>query len=136
MWCISTCTCRRLCLNSACSGFEHFNNPIQWNHNCPSPFHPLAQVNLPLFINDFHLEMEVTLDQEAFIFTLACSSCLSSTIFEVQCMNFYKILLSQSFYEWFWFLFGSMWTCCVWSCSPIHIAFDCDIMNTNFRIKN
>jgi hypothetical protein len=41
-------------------------------------FHPLAHVNLPPFINDFHLEMEVTLDQEAFIFTLACSSRLSS----------------------------------------------------------
>jgi hypothetical protein len=51
-------------------------------------FHPLAHVNLPPFINDFHLEMEVILDQEAFIFTLACSShlsfnSLSSTIYEL-----------------------------------------------------
>jgi len=38
--------------------------------------HPPAEVDLPPFMDDFHLEMKVILDQEAFIFTLACSPCL------------------------------------------------------------
>jgi len=35
--------------------------------------HSLVEVDIPTFINDFHPKMEVTLDQEAFIFALACS---------------------------------------------------------------
>jgi hypothetical protein len=40
--------------------------------------HPLVEVDLHPFINDFHFETEVTLNREAFIFALACSPCLSS----------------------------------------------------------
>jgi hypothetical protein len=40
--------------------------------------HPFAKVDLPPFVNDFHLKMEVTLDQKTFISTLACSPPLSS----------------------------------------------------------
>jgi len=36
-------------------------------------FHPLAKVDLPLFINDFHLNMKVILHQEAFVYVLVCS---------------------------------------------------------------
>jgi hypothetical protein len=39
--------------------------------------HPLTEVNLTSFIDDFHLEIKVTLDQEAFIFVLAHSPNLS-----------------------------------------------------------
>jgi hypothetical protein len=35
--------------------------------------HSLVEIDIPTFINDFHPKMEVTLDQEAFIFALACS---------------------------------------------------------------
>ncbi len=37
----------------------------------------LLEVDLPPFVDDFNLEMEVTLNWEAFIFALACSPCLS-----------------------------------------------------------
>jgi hypothetical protein len=35
-------------------------------------FHPIVEVDFPPFVDDFHLEMEVTLDREAFVFALAC----------------------------------------------------------------
>jgi hypothetical protein len=34
--------------------------------------HPLANVDLPPFVDDFHLEIEVTLDRKTFVFALAC----------------------------------------------------------------
>jgi len=40
--------------------------------------HPLAEVDLPLFVNDFHPEMDFVLDREAFIYMLICFPCLSS----------------------------------------------------------
>jgi hypothetical protein len=36
--------------------------------------HPLVEVDFPPFVDDFHLEMTITLDQKAFIFNLAHSS--------------------------------------------------------------
>ncbi len=42
-------------------------------------FHPLAKVDPPPFVDDFHLQTEVTLNWEAFIFALARSPCLSSS---------------------------------------------------------
>jgi hypothetical protein len=40
--------------------------------------HPLAEVDLPLFANDFHLEINFVLDRDAFISTLKCSPHRSS----------------------------------------------------------
>jgi hypothetical protein len=40
--------------------------------------HPTIEVDLPPFVDDFHLEMEVTLDQKAFVFALVCLPHLSS----------------------------------------------------------
>jgi hypothetical protein len=40
--------------------------------------HPLAKVDLPVFVDDFHLEMKLILDWEAFVFALARSPCFSS----------------------------------------------------------
>jgi hypothetical protein len=39
--------------------------------------HPLAEVGLPLFVNNFHLKMDLVLDIEAFISTLTHSPPLS-----------------------------------------------------------
>jgi hypothetical protein len=41
--------------------------------------HPLVEVDFSPFVNDFHLEMDFTLDREAFIFALTCSPYLSSS---------------------------------------------------------
>jgi len=41
-------------------------------------FHPLVEVDLPLFVDEFHLEMDLVLDKEAFIFVLMRSPRLSS----------------------------------------------------------
>ncbi len=39
--------------------------------------HPLAEVDFPLFVDDFHPKTDFVLDTNAFIFALACSSRLS-----------------------------------------------------------
>jgi len=39
--------------------------------------HPLAKVNFPPFVNDFHPKMDLVLDKKAFIFIVACFPCLS-----------------------------------------------------------
>jgi hypothetical protein len=57
--------------------------------------HPLAKVDLPPFVDDFRLETKITLNQEAFIFIIACSPNLSfggPSILHVWCMNFYEIV--------------------------------------------
>jgi hypothetical protein len=56
---------------------------------------PLVEVDLPPFLNDFHHEIEVTLDWEAFVSTLAHSPHLSSMALHVWCMNFYETILSH-----------------------------------------
>jgi hypothetical protein len=40
--------------------------------------HPLAEVDFPPFVNDFHPKMNFILDRKTFIFTLARSPCLLS----------------------------------------------------------
>jgi len=41
--------------------------------------HPLVEVDLPPFVDDFYLETEVILDHDAFVFALVHSSRLSSS---------------------------------------------------------
>lgn len=50
--------------------------------------HPLAKVDLLPFVDNFHREMEVTLNQDAFVFALAhwphlSTSCLSAMVYEL-----------------------------------------------------
>jgi len=40
-------------------------------------FHPFVEVDFFPFVDDFHLEMEVILNQETFVSALACSPHLS-----------------------------------------------------------
>jgi hypothetical protein len=40
--------------------------------------HPLAKVDLPPFVDDFHPNTNLVLDREAFIYALTCSPHLSS----------------------------------------------------------
>ncbi len=44
----------------------------------PHHLHPLVEVDFPPFVDDFHLEMDLALDKEAFIFALTHSPHLSS----------------------------------------------------------
>jgi hypothetical protein len=50
-------------------------------------FHSHVEVDFPPFVDDFHLEMEVILNQKAFIFALIHSPCLlvaiSSMMYEL-----------------------------------------------------
>jgi hypothetical protein len=50
----------------------------------------LVEVDLPPFIDDFHLEMEVTLNQRAFIYVLVYSSCFSSNGFSPMVYEFWQ----------------------------------------------
>jgi len=56
--------------------------------------HPLAEVDFPPFVDDFHPKTDFVLDTNAFIFALACSSRLSFMVLLVWCMNSYEIVLS------------------------------------------
>jgi hypothetical protein len=40
-------------------------------------FHPFIKIHFPPFVDDFHLKIEATLDQEAFVSTLVYSPHLS-----------------------------------------------------------
>jgi hypothetical protein len=51
--------------------------------------HPLVEVDLPWFVDDFHPEMDLVLDREAFIFALTHLPCLS---FDDLSNTVYKIL--------------------------------------------
>jgi hypothetical protein len=42
-------------------------------------FHLLVKNDFPPFVNDFHLEMDLVLDKDAFISTLTRFPCLSSS---------------------------------------------------------
>ncbi len=41
-------------------------------------FHPLPEVNLPPFVDNFHPETDLVLEKKTFIFALTCSPHLSS----------------------------------------------------------
>jgi hypothetical protein len=50
--------------------------------------HPLAKIDLPPFVEDFHLEMDLILDKNTFIYALTRSPCLSfnslsNTVYEL-----------------------------------------------------
>jgi len=41
-------------------------------------FHPLVEVDLPPFVDDFNPKMDLVLDRKAFIYVVMYSPCLSS----------------------------------------------------------
>jgi len=45
--------------------------------------HPLTKVDLPLFVNDFHLETNLVLDSKTFIFPLTRSPHPSNMVYEL-----------------------------------------------------
>jgi hypothetical protein len=44
-----TYKCRKVHLNNVCIGYEHLGDPIQWNHDNPSPFSPIDKSQPPSF---------------------------------------------------------------------------------------
>jgi hypothetical protein len=58
-----------------------FTAPLVDTIVAPHHFHPLAKVDLPPFVNNFHLKMDVVLNRKAFIFVLTHFLCLSSISF-------------------------------------------------------
>ncbi len=61
-----------------CISPHHSCGPIVKTITSFHHLHPLAKVDLFLFVDDFHLEMDLVLDREAFIFVLMHSPRLSS----------------------------------------------------------
>jgi hypothetical protein len=53
--------------------------------------HPLVEVDLHSFVDDFHPKMDLVLDKKAFIFVLMHSPHPSSDGSSIWCMNFCKI---------------------------------------------
>jgi hypothetical protein len=63
-------------------------------------FHPLANVDLPLFVNDFYIETEVILNQKVFFFLLwHIHHIFHLIVLWVWCMNFYERFHSQLGYQ-------------------------------------
>jgi len=130
--CTNPCSCRGICLSNMYINFEHTNNPIWWNHKSFSPSPPTYWNWFPPFVNDFHLEMEVILDWEAFVSALVRSPHLSSSdFFGYGVWASMKLFCLRWFYECFWPLFQGMWVHCSRSCSTFNITFDFYIMTFN-----
>jgi hypothetical protein len=120
----STNTFRGVGLNNVCIKFEKFRVPSNETIVTFQPFHPLAKVDFPPFVNDFHLKIEVTSHQKAFIFALTCSphlisSSLSSTMYKFLLQYYFVPYDSMSGFEFFL----GMRAHCSWSCSFIYITF-------------
>ncbi len=77
MPCMGPCSCRGVYSNNTHISSKHTCSHVWWNHENPSLFSSLAEVDLPSLVDDFHLEIEVTLDWKAFVFALIRSSYLS-----------------------------------------------------------
>jgi hypothetical protein len=56
--------------------------------------HRLAKVDLPLFVDNFHPEVNLILDREAFIFTWLIPHVFHLVVLWVWCMNFCDVVLS------------------------------------------
>jgi hypothetical protein len=84
-------------------------------------FHPLVEVYLFPFVDDFHPKTKITLDWEAFIFVLIHSSHFSSS---GPLGMVYELLQDcpKLFYEWLWPLFQSMWAHYFRSCSTFSVV--------------
>jgi hypothetical protein len=92
--------------------------------------HLFAKVDTPLFIDDFHLETEVILDQEAFISTLACSPRLSSSGSSDMVYEFLRNYFVQHWFcNWFRLLCQGMWAHCSRSYSTFSITFSFSILS-------
>jgi hypothetical protein len=57
-------------------------------------FHPLTKVDLPPFINDFHLEMEVTLNGKRLSLPWLVHCVFLLLALWIWCMNFHEIIFS------------------------------------------
>jgi hypothetical protein len=71
-------SCRGVRLNNTYTNFEHIYNPIWWDHESPSSSPSTCRSWSPPFVNDFHPNIEVTLDQKTFISALVRSPRISS----------------------------------------------------------
>jgi hypothetical protein len=87
-------------------------------------FHPFIEVDFPPFVDDFHPEMKVILNQEAFYF---CFGSFTTSFF--QWPFGYGVWTSTRLfcpiwcYEWFRPLLWGMWAHCSRSCSTFNITF-------------
>lgn len=93
---IGICICKRVCANGVCKSSKHINGLIQWNHKSFFVFFTYQQMSTSPFCQWFQSKDKCDLDQEAFIFVLACSLCFSSNdplgmVYEFLC----KIFLSH-----------------------------------------
>ncbi len=79
MLCMGPCSCRGVCSSNMCTSSKHTYSPSNETMKILHLLDPLAKVNFPPFIDDFHLETKVTLDQDTFVFALVCSPHLSSS---------------------------------------------------------
>jgi hypothetical protein len=99
--CMGLCSCKGIHSSNTCTNASTLVTPFDKILRILCFLHPLVEVDFPPFVDDFHLEMIVTLDRNAFIFNLIHSSCLFLVAFWVWCMNFYGIVLSNDFVNGF-----------------------------------
>jgi len=98
--------------------------------------HPLAKVDLPPFVNNFHPETNLVLEKETFIFTLTCFHISHLMVPQVWCMNFCGIILTLMTLLVALIFFKNMWAHHLWSCSSINITLACCIAVISFGETN
>jgi hypothetical protein len=57
--------------------------------------YPLTEVDLPLFVDDFHPKIEVALNQKTFNSILVLHHIFFPVVLRIWCMNFYETTLFQ-----------------------------------------
>jgi len=134
MLCTCLCSCKGIWIAHALAS----NTPI-------TPFdktvgvlrllHPLVEVDIALFIDDFHYDMEVILNQKALIFPLVCSPHFSfggllSMVYEFL-QDYFVLDDSTSGFDLF---FKNMCAHCSKSCSTFNFAFALCVLIPNVAI--
>ncbi len=67
------CSCRGTCLRVHALALRKLSTPFNETTRVFHLLQPLAKVDFPPFVDNFHLEMKVILDQKAFVFALVRS---------------------------------------------------------------
>jgi hypothetical protein len=95
--------------------------------------HPLAKVDLPPLVNDFHPNVNFILDKKHLFLLWHIHHIFYLVVLWVWCMNFCEIALSlRTLVVVLNFFFGDMWAHHSWSCSSIYIMFVCYIVTIGF----
>jgi hypothetical protein len=87
--CIGPYSCKGIHSSNTCTSSKQTYNPIWWDHGSESLLHPLVEVDIPPFVNDSHLETDVTLIGRHLSLFWLVQHVFFPMAFQICYMNFY-----------------------------------------------